>query len=271
MPVMSVRPAAEGDMPAVRQVARHFGLLDGWPDGGDFLDAERRHGTLLVASAASGQAAGFGGTLRRGDVTHLGDLFVLPGHQSSGVGRALLARLLGGAGPRVTFASSDPRAVALYARSGLRPWCPLLYLTGGPLEVPPGPPVRTVGPDEVASLDAAVSGGARTETLTWYAAIPGVTVHATDAGYAFARLSGDRLTVGPAGGITPQDCAQAVLATLTAAAPPAAQVAVPGTHPLVPVLLGAGWRIADMDTFMADEAALAVLRPDRYIPHPDLG
>ncbi|NJP95997.1 GNAT family N-acetyltransferase [Nonomuraea sp. FMUSA5-5] len=257
---MSVRPAAEADMPAVRQVARHFGLPDGWPVGGDFLDAEREHGTLLVALAAPGEAAGFGGTLLRGDVTRLGDLFVLPGRQSSGVGRVLLARLLGEAGPRVTFASSDPRAVALYARSGLRPWCPLLYLTGRPVEGPPGPPARTVGPDEVAPLDAAVSGG-------------DARVVRRDPRRHGAR-DGRRLRLcapgrGPADdragrGIAPQDCAQAVVAALTATVLcTTAQVAVPGTHPLVPVLLGAGWRIADMDTFMADDAALAVIRPDR--------
>ncbi|WP_345562842.1 GNAT family N-acetyltransferase [Nonomuraea rosea] len=273
---MRVRAAATDDMPAIRQVARHYGLLEGWPADGDFLDAEHRYGTLLLAAADSGGAQGFGGTLRRGDITHLGDLFVLPEHQSSGVGRALLGQLLDGDGPRVTFASSDPRAVGLYARLGLRPWCPLLYLTGGPVEGPSGPPVRTVPSDEVAPLDAVISGGSRPETLAWYAAIPGVTAYATKRAYVFARVAEGRLTIGPAGGVTPEDCAEAVLGSLAAVraeftAIGTAQIAVPGTHPLVPVLLGAGWRIADMDTFMADEAALAAIRPDRYLPHPDLG
>ncbi|MGR6921335.1 GNAT family N-acetyltransferase [[Actinomadura] parvosata] len=273
MPHTGVRAATEGDMPAVRGVAKRFGLLSGWnPGSPDFLDAERAFGTLLLAPGdEDGPAAGFGGTLRRGDLTHLGDLFVLPAHQSAGVGRALLSRLLRDDGPKVTFASSDPRAMSLYVRHGLRPWCPLLYLTGPPAGLP-APPVRITTAEDTAALDADVSGGTRAETLTWYAALPGVTAHTTDAGYAFTRTTTDGTLIGPAGGITPQDCATAVLGALAATAPPhLAKLAVPGTHPLVPLLLGTGWHIADLDTFMADDVALALIRPDRYVPHPDLG
>ncbi|MGW5157102.1 SAM-dependent methyltransferase [Nonomuraea wenchangensis] len=87
----AVLAATDADMPAVRRIARRFGLLTGWPRGADFLDAERAFGTLLIARAPGEDAAGFGGTLRRADLTHLGDLFVLPDRQSGGVGRALLA------------------------------------------------------------------------------------------------------------------------------------------------------------------------------------
>ncbi|MEU6729498.1 GNAT family N-acetyltransferase [Nonomuraea wenchangensis] len=271
----AVRAATDADMPAVRRIARRFGLLAGWPQGADFLDAERAFGALLIAPAAGEDAAGFGGTLRRADLTHLGDLFVLPDRQSGGVGRALLAELLAGDGPKVTFASSDPRALALYVRHGLRPWTPLLYLTG-PAAPLPAPPVRAALPGEVADADARASGGARPGILTWYAARPDVTLHATlhvtgAGGYAFARRSGDDALIGPAGGATPRDCADAVLGALAAAGARTGRIAVPGPHPLVPLLLGAGWRIGDQDTFMADEAALARLRPDRYVPHPDLG
>ncbi|MER7504840.1 hypothetical protein AB0L05_21045 [Nonomuraea pusilla] len=285
-----VRAAVMADMPAVRKVAARFGLLSGWPQGRDFLDAERAYGTLLLAPGDAGeaQARAFGGTLRRGGLTHLGDLFVLPEHQSSGVGRAILARLLAGDGPKVTFASSDRRAMGLYVRHGLRPWCPLLYLTG-PAAALPAPPARAIDPGEAAARDARASGGDRSATLAWYAATPGVTAYATGGGYAFTRHTGSAVVVGPAGGETPRDCARAVLGALAAAtapdaagragiplpgtpdAPPEARIAVPGVHPLVPELIGAGWRVADMDTFMADDAALALVRPDRYVPHPDLG
>ncbi|NUW41446.1 GNAT family N-acetyltransferase [Nonomuraea rhodomycinica] len=405
-----VRGAEEGDMPAVRAVARRFGLLRGWPAARDFLDAERAFGRLVLAPTANGRARGFGGTLRRGEVTHLGDLFVLPEHQSSGVGRALLAELLGGGGPKVTFASSDPRAMGLYIRYGLRPWCPLLYLTG-PASGLPAPPVREARPEDVVELDARAGGGARPGTLAWYAATPGVTPYTTGEGYAFARVSGGDVVIGPAGGTTPQDCAEAALGALAATvrstgplgsngasgsngpsesagdfgsgcaagstramgsagasgssgasastglegsigpvrsscagstwargsvgtlgssgasrstgplgsssgdiapratirsagavpstaairsagavpstaevresatgqagggepAPLVARIAVPGVHPLVSPLVEAGWRIGDLDTFMADDGALSLIRPDRYIPHPDLG
>lgn len=265
-----VRVAAEGDMPAVRAVAERFGLLRGWPSGRDFLDAERVFGRLVLAPLAYGQARGFGGTLRRGSITHLGDLFVLPEQQSSGVGRLLLAELLGGDGPKVTFASSDPRAMSLYIRYGLRPWCPLLYLTG-PAAALPGPPVREGRPADIAALDAMAGGGERLDTLAWYAATPGATPYTTGQGYAFAREAGDEVVIGPAGGATPQDCAEAVLGALASGPPTVATIALPGVHPLVRPLIEAGWRISDMDTLMADDNARALIHPDRYVPHSDLG
>ncbi|MEU7744968.1 GNAT family N-acetyltransferase [Nonomuraea sp. NPDC049158] len=264
-----IRAATADDLPAVRKVAKRFGLLAGWSGTPDFLNAERSFGTLLLAADEAGGALGFGGTLRRGAVTHLGDLFVLPEHQSSGVGRTLLTQLLSGNGPKVTFSSSDPRAMALYVRYGLRPWTPLLYLTG-PTTGLPTPPVRRASADDIAALDARASGGVRRATLAWYAALPGVTMYATDRGYA-ACLTGHDVVIGPGGGATPQDCADAVLGALAATQARTARIAVPGTHPLVPTLLGAGWRIADMDTLMADDAGLELIQPDRYVPHPDLG
>ncbi|MFC4115602.1 GNAT family N-acetyltransferase [Nonomuraea zeae] len=317
-----VRAATEADMPAVRRVARRFGLLGDWPAAPDFLDAERLFGTLLLGPGeaeaggpggtegtggtggtdrpgrpgGTGGALGFGGTLRRGSMTHLGDLFVLPEHQSSGLGRALLATLLDGDGPRITFASSDHRALALYVRYGLRPWTPLLYLTGpaasltasavepagmsGPAAavVEPtgltGPVASVVEPAtaaEVAALDAHVSGGYREETLAWYADVPGVTVHTTGHGYAFARRTAADVLIGPAGGTTPEDGIAAVLGALAATGARSGRIAVPGPHPILPLLIGAGWRIQDMDTLMADDPARTLLHPDRYLPHPDLG
>jgi GNAT superfamily N-acetyltransferase len=256
-------------MPAVRRVAERFGLLAGWHGTPDFLDAERSFGTLLFAPDDAG-GAGFGGVLRRGPVTHLGDLFVLPEHQSSGVGRALLTELLRGAGPKVTFASSDPRAIALYVRHGLRPWTPLLYLTG-PTAGLPTPPARRTRPENITALDSRASGGARHATLAWYSALPGVTFYATDGGYAAVRQTDHDLVIGPAGGAGPRDCVDAVLGALATAQGRIARIAVPGMHPLVPALVGAGWHITDMDTLMADDAGLALIHPDRYVPHPDLG
>ncbi|ETK30856.1 GNAT family N-acetyltransferase [Microbispora sp. ATCC PTA-5024] len=265
-----VRVARDGDMAAVREVASAFALLDDWTGTTDFLDAERAFGTLLVGEA-DGRIAGFGGALRRGGLTHLGDLFVLPAHQSSGVGREILRRLLPVDAPRVTFASSDPRALALYVRQGMRPVCPLLYLTGPSADGPRDDLHEAAGDvEEASSLDARVSGGDRSEPLAWYAGVPGVSLHTTAGGYAFARRAAGSLEVGPAGGETPHDCVEAVRAAV--AAHPGAgrvRVAVPGVHPLLPLLLEDGWRIGDMDTFMATDPGL--VRLDRYVPHPDLG
>ncbi|WP_169986424.1 GNAT family N-acetyltransferase [Microbispora sp. H10836] len=269
-----VRAAADADMPGLRAVADHYRLLGAWPERPDFVDAEREFGALLVGEV-DGTIAGFGGTLRRGTVTHLGDLFVLPDHQSSGLGRAILSHLLPRDTPKVTFASDDKRAFALYVRNGMRPRCPLLYLKRGPLGGRPAS--REIGPAApgdadvraAAAMDAHVSGGDRTATLTWYAGLPGVTLHVSGAGYAFARVAGDRVVIGPAGGVTPQDCADIVLEAVNAH-PQAGRVhlAVPGTHPLLPLLLETGWRIGDMDTLMTSED---FMRLDCYTPHPDLG
>ncbi|RCG26515.1 GNAT family N-acetyltransferase [Sphaerisporangium album] len=289
-----VRVARDGDMPGVREVAAHYELLDDWTGTPDFLDAERAFGTLVVGEV-DGRIAGFGGVLRRGPVAHLGDLFVLPEHQSSGIGRAILGRLLPPGTPAVTFASDDPRALALYIRQGMRPMCPLLYLTASPEAVrPPGfvardgeafpaPSVRgpvdaprpetgeRPGVREAAILDAPLSGGDRTGALAWYADLPGVTLHVTGTGYAFARVTGgEDLEVGPVGGDTPQDCAAALYAAV-AAHPDVdeIQVAVPGVHPVLPRLLESGWQIDDLDTFMATDPG--AIRLDRYLPHTDLG
>ncbi|GAA4212050.1 GNAT family N-acetyltransferase [Microbispora amethystogenes] len=300
-----VRTATEGDVPGLRAVADHFRLLGRWPERPDFLDAERDFGTVVVGEV-DGTIAGFGATLPRGRITHLGDLFVLPDHQSSGAGRMILSRLLPSGAPMMTFASADLRALALYVRRGMRPRCPLLYLSRPPQSARPAesaPPARNGYPaesgrvgragnetlagvalarpesgplapgardvDAAAALDARISGGERIATLGWFAGLPGVTVRVAASGYAFVRVAGDSAVIGPAGGDTPQDCVEAVLEAADACSGAGSvEIAVPGTHPLLPLLLDAGWRIDDMDTLMTSED---LLRLDCYIPHPDLG
>ncbi|GIG03122.1 GNAT family N-acetyltransferase [Catellatospora citrea] len=299
----TVRQAGPDDLAGVRAVARRFGNLGQWPHRPDYLDRELDNGRL-TAGLADGDVVGFGATFARGGLTHLADLFVLPEHQSSGLGRTLLTRLLPADAPRVTFASSDPRAVALYIRQGMRPICPLLYLRG-PLSALPGPettprpaPDRTafpldravVPPDReaetsdreaetsdraavaglVAVLDADASGGRRDADLAWYAALPGVTTVHTGTGYAMVRDTRDGVQVGPAGGQTTRHCADAVLAALARhRAAGTATLCLFGPNPLLPVLLEAGFTIADMDVFLSSGADPLAL--DRYLPHPDLG
>ncbi|GLW26178.1 GNAT family N-acetyltransferase [Microbispora triticiradicis] len=296
-----VRTATEADVPGLRAVANHFRLLGRWPVRPDFLDAERDFGAVVVGEV-NGTIAGFGATLPRGKITHLGDLFVLPDRQSSGAGRMILSRLLPSGAPMMTFASADLRALALYVRFGMRPRCPLLYLSrpgsgrgsarpsqsrpsqngraaragseapmgaalAGPESDRFAPGARDV--DAAVALDARISGGERAATLGWFAGLPGVTVRAAASGYAFVRVAGDKAVIGPAGGDTPQDCVEAVLEAADACSgADSVEIAVPGTHPLLPLLLDAGWRIDDQDTLMTRED---FLRLDCYVPHPDLG
>ncbi|WP_196279291.1 GNAT family N-acetyltransferase [Catellatospora vulcania] len=266
----TVRQAGVDDLPGVRAVARRFGNLGGWPQRPDYLDRELANGRLL-AGFAGDDVTGFGATFVRGGLLHLADLFVLPEHQSSGLGRALLSALLPRDAPRVTFASSDPRALALYVRQGMRPVTPLMYLRG-PLAALPDPGLRPADAsvEEIADLDADASGGRRTADLAWYAGLPGVSAHRVGDGYAMVRETAGGLLVGPAGGRTTRACADAVLAVLARfRSAGTARLCVLGPNPLLPLLLEARFTIADLDQFLSSGGDPVAL--DRYLPHPDLG
>src|SRR4029079_18487566 len=78
-------------------------------------------GTLLVVKYDSA-LIGFAGIIERGNLVFLTDLFVAPETQSRGIGAALLAALLPRDGRKLaTIGSSDPRALALYIRTGMTP------------------------------------------------------------------------------------------------------------------------------------------------------
>jgi len=84
-----------------------------------------RTGTVYVAEDNSRLLA-FAAAITRDQVTYLTDLFVRPDQQSSGLGQALLHSVLSSSqdGVHCTQSSTDPRALALYIRSGMRPQWP---------------------------------------------------------------------------------------------------------------------------------------------------
>lgn len=98
---------------------------------------ERRSLYLHLAGSAKhfwiaergGQIIGFSRSILRDGVFQLTELFVLPGQQSSGVGRELLARTFSteGAATRSIIASADVRAQALYLKAGVYPRFPIYY------------------------------------------------------------------------------------------------------------------------------------------------
>jgi GNAT superfamily N-acetyltransferase len=258
--------AVDADLPGIRAVADHFGLLTAWPDRPDYLDLEHRHGTIAIAKDG-GEVIGFAASLRRGHLTHLGDLFVLPSRQSAGIGAALLHAVLPTTGDRITFASADPRAGHLYLRHGLAANYPLLYLAG-PLDgLPAGDAVATSA-GEIHALDTSASGGDRHQQLAWYASSAGARVWTVPGGYAFTRAVGDDLVIGPAGGHTPAACVQAVLGASREAGGRTGRLLC-GPGPLAELLLSAGFIETDRDTLMASKPGL--IDPARYLPHPDLG
>jgi len=271
---ITIRTVGPADLAAVRRIAEAHDVLAEWPDAPDFLDCEQAFGRLLLGEV-DGRIAGFGGVLRRGRLTHLGDLFVEADRQSAGLGRALLDGLLDGTGPRVTHASADPRAVALYVRYGMIPRQPLLYLSGPADALSTvddfgvAPAAEPADPAALVDLDGAVSGGPRDDALRWYAELSTVDGYRTGDGYALARRIGHRVQLGPAGGADPVASALAVLAAGRRYPGRRLLVSLFGTHPLLPALLRAGYRIDDADTLMASEDGL--FAPEAYGPSVDLG
>ncbi|MFL5681070.1 MAG: GNAT family N-acetyltransferase [Chloroflexota bacterium] len=100
----------------------HAHLLATDPDG--FVVAER-----------DGRPIGFTSSVRRGDLWFLSMLFVRPGEQGAGLGRALLAELLPADGAALATAtdSAQPISNALYATYGIVPRVPLLNFVGRPM------------------------------------------------------------------------------------------------------------------------------------------
>ncbi|UCC85556.1 MAG: GNAT family N-acetyltransferase [Anaerolineales bacterium] len=84
-----------------------------------------------------GQLVGFSRSILRGGVRELTELFVLPGEQSSGLGRELLARSFpaDGAAHRSIIASADFRAQALYLKTGVYPRFLIYYFGRAPESV----------------------------------------------------------------------------------------------------------------------------------------
>ena len=260
-------------MAGVREVADAHELLSAWPDRPDHLDHELASGRLLVAEDASGRICGFGGGFEREGVTHLGDLFVMPGLEGAGIGGRLLAELLPAAGRRITFSSSDPRALALYARRGMVPVAPLLHLRGDGPRV-----VETAGFDRVpaaptaattARIEAACRGYARPQEHDFLAALDGVEVMIGGDAFAYLRpLDGGTTVIGPAAAVSIEHAADVVLAAAAACAG-TVTIALPGPHPALRPLLEAGFRIVDADTIMTSPAG--VIDWTRIVPDVDLG
>ena len=75
-----------------------------------------------VKDPVTGAVIGYAGSIVRGQVAFLTDLFVRAAHQSNAIGQALLAAVMPQDGRmHCTTASTDPRAQALYARAGMAP------------------------------------------------------------------------------------------------------------------------------------------------------
>lgn len=228
---------------------------------------------------------GFAALLTRGSVSFLADLFVDPAWQSGGVGRRLLGHVL----PRderlcCTLSSDDPRALSLYVRNGLAPYWPCFQLRGRPeagWKPSSAAPevVETVGDSDLVEWDRDIGGRARPrDHAYWIQKRAAVALwfvrHGRRVGYGYSQMHSDDLpdapqtaTVGPIGAKTKADAAACVAAAVHWASDraPAVRLTVPGPHPSLRLLLSAGLRIHDADTFCSTRAA-RFTDPRRYLP-----
>jgi GNAT superfamily N-acetyltransferase len=277
----AVRPATAADIPAIAAVLEANDEPMDWPDlpGWPYLEHLVARARVSVAEV-DGVVIGVGGAVDLGEARFLTDLYVTPSSHEHGAGRALLDAVLGHAPARMTFSSTDERALGLYIRSGMRPWWPLLYLVGevGSLGRPPDRvewEPASVG--ETARWSREWMGVDRTVDFEHYASLPasaGFLVRdegaVVAAGWArrARREPGrwlDHVSIAPAA-----DPVRAALGAWHAAAPAGERLmgCVPGPHPVVAVLLDAGIRIADRDQWCASDPDL--IDPLRLLPNPGL-
>ena len=183
-PVTTYRPATPADLPTCGAIWRlalndYFGRLNLPEIPDDLVAILRIHRHLLatdpdsflVAEQATADGpvriVAFASAVRRGAVWFLSMLFVLPEAQGSGIGRALLARLLPPPGTAALATCTDtaqPISNGLYASIGMVPRMPLLRLVGlaeRPTELPSLPEgIRAIGFDEVDRRGDRIGGAA---------------------------------------------------------------------------------------------------------------
>lgn len=240
-------------------------------------------GELYVAEQ-DGQIAGFAGTVTRGTVTFLTDLFVRPRRHSAGLGGRLLRRAFAAHAERIrcTVSSNDLRAQSLYIRAGMRPQWPeyLLRADAPPGAAPFGGDLAIVegqaGDPALVQWDADIGGRERPQDHAyWVEQEGGVPLwfrrEGRTLGYGYARLRAGTLwspgaaRIGPVGAHTPENAAACVCAAMRWAAGRARvlRIDIPGPHPALAALLAMGFQITYVETFVST-ARTPFFDPTRY-------
>jgi GNAT superfamily N-acetyltransferase len=229
-----------------------------------------RTGTMYVAEQ-DGHILAFASAITRDHVTFLTDMFVRPDQQSSQLGKTLLQYVLPhNENIRCTMSSTDPRALALYIRSGMQPQWPNFCLRlNGPIRGNlPTTDIDIVegqaNHPEFVRWDALISGRSRPIDHTFWIheqrAVPlWFQRHGNTAGYGYIRLGAGTLwypeacTLGPIGTRTPEDATACVLAAVNWAREHAniLLINVPGPHSSLIPLLNLGFYITYIETFVS--------------------
>jgi GNAT superfamily N-acetyltransferase len=259
---------------------------DAWRLG--YFEHVVTNGGVLVATDRN-RLVGFAALLERSGVVYLSDLFVNPASQSSGIGRRFLTEILAGrTGVICTLSSTDPRALPLYVRAGMRPAWPNLWLLAdsNALAQPEHEGVRVEEADpgngDLIGWDAELSGRVRPMDHGYWRTVEAGTPlwlvrDDQRIGYGYVRLRNPlalwnpyAATVGPVGVQAHADAVPSVAALVSWAAQRSAKlrVALPGPHPAFRMLLEAGFRVVDQDIFLSTDPAL--IDPERYVTAGDL-
>ena len=163
-----------------------------------------------------GRVIGFVAAIVRGDDWFLSSLFVQPGNQGVGLGRALLDRAWGSAARRRTLTDAiQPVSNGLYARRGLIPATPALHLGGNPtIDAPDGLEPDIPDAKALRLLDSAGYGFDRAVDHAYWRDAASCTVWlrgGTPAAYSYVFPGG---RIGPIAGLTGRDAAAALRSEL---------------------------------------------------------
>jgi GNAT superfamily N-acetyltransferase len=233
-------------------------------------------GVLFVAED-QGQIIAYSGAISRGAITYLTDLFVLPGKQSSSLGKMLLDKAMPANDGQIhcTMSSTDPRALALYIRSGMQPQWPHINLRlAGLLRDTPAlqhsdVDIREASANdpEMLAWDTAISGRSREmDHAYWVNEQQGIPLwferRGQALGYGYARPGmgstssiwyPQACAIGPLGVKQPEDAAACVLAAVKWAKQRTTvlRIDVPGLHPALALLLECGFHIIYNETYLS--------------------
>jgi GNAT superfamily N-acetyltransferase len=225
-----------------------------------------------------GRICGMVSALVRGRLWYLSMLFVLPGHQSRGLGRALIEPALAygearGAEIRFTWATLDPRAQTRYVMAGMAPRWPIYPLEGDAAAVERLKARAALDrrerelpcdPCAAEKLTAEIFGDDRSDDLAHWRG-DGATALAIARGgelAAFAYRRGTR--IGPAAGRDDTALLKAVAAAAGAAGGGSVTARVPGAcSSLLETMVGCGFCVGAPSLFMASRV---FGRPELYLP-----
>ena len=269
---MSIRLATRDDVPGIQRVTIATGQVD--EDAGsnrDYVLLLLDTGRVYVACEEDA-VVGWAATKTTPAGSMLTDLFVHPTHQARGVGGRLLAEVWPAetAGtPRLTFSSHHASALPLYVRAGLRPFWPMLYLSGAPARLPQVAAKATrVAVELAAEAERQHTGFDRRADYAYWSRkdeSSGILVHLDDRLVGAGVADASRLIH-----LCVMDELAADVAVLAAVRTlhSTASLCLPGPHPALIHLLEHGFVVGEQDTYMSTRRTAV---PVTWVYSPGLG